>query len=241
MTKEQILSELKRIAGENGGKAPGFQRFASETGLRKSDWYPHLWLRWGDAVSEAGLQRNALMTAYDTRFLIEKYIELIRELGRFPIVGELKRKRRKDPSFPSPGAFSKLGAKQERITKITEFCQSRVGFDDVLSCCLAVTDAGKNKPDSTDSNLDVGFVYLIKHGNRNEYKIGKTCNPLRREGEVRLELPERIKPIHFIETDDPTGVERYWHTRFADKRKEGEWFALTAEDVRAFKRWRKIY
>jgi hypothetical protein len=241
MDKQEIKSELRRIAAENGGKAPGFQRFARETGLRKSDWYPHLWLRWGDAVSEAGLQPNALLTAYDICHLIEKYIELIRELGRFPIEGELKIKRRKDPSFPTPGAFSKLGSKQERIRKITEFCQSRAGLDDVLSCCLAVTDVERNRSDSADSNLDVGFVYLIKHGNRNEYKIGKTCNPLRREGEVRLELPEKVKPIHYIKTDDPAGVERYWHSRFADKRKEGEWFALTAEDVRAFKKWRRIH
>ena len=40
MNKQEILSEIKRLAKENDGKAPGFQRFSSETGLRKADWYP---------------------------------------------------------------------------------------------------------------------------------------------------------------------------------------------------------
>lgn len=87
----------------------------------------------------------------------------------------------------------------------------------------------------------VGFVYLIKHGSRREYKIGKTNDRLRREGEISLQLPEKIAPIHYIETDDPSGIENYWHKRFAEKRKEGEWFSLSEEDVRNFKRWKRIY
>jgi len=51
-------------------------------------------------------------------------------------------------------------------------------------------------------------------------------------------LPSAIGWRRFAEE---AGIENYWHSRFAAKRKEGEWFALTAQDVRAFKRWKRVY
>lgn len=86
-----------------------------------------------------------------------------------------------------------------------------------------------------------GYVYLVRHGSGREFKIGRTSNPVRREGEVSIELPKRLEPVHVIETDDPSGVESYWHRRFAGKRLNGEWFALSQQDVRAFNRWKKIF
>ena len=214
-----------------------------ETGIRKADWYPRYWLRWGDAVREAGFEPNTLSTAFDVDFLILKYIELIRELKRFPIEGDLAIKRMQDKSFPNRGAFNSLGFKAQRAMKIAEYVRQHDAYSDVLPFCSEI-DFNKTHEGDYDAVSEapgVGYVYLVRHGTRREYKIGRTNNPVRREGEFALQLPETLEPIHYIKTDDPAGIENYWHRRFAEKRQNGEWFALTLQDVRAFKRWRRIY
>ena len=80
----------------------------------------------------------------------------------------------------------------------------------------------------------VGYVYLIKSGRH--HKVGRTNSVGRRERELEIQLPEKAATVHVIKTDDPVGIEGYWHQRFADRRRNGEWFELSREDVAAFKR-----
>jgi hypothetical protein len=53
---------------------------------------------------------------------------------------------------------------------------------------------------------------------------------------LRIQLPVREELVHAIETDDPSGIEAYWHQRFKPRRANGEWFRLDPSDVTAFKR-----
>jgi len=72
-TRQEILSEIKRAAQENGGRPLGKARFESETGIKPYDW-GRFWARFGDAVKEAGFVPNRLQLAYDNGFLLEKIV-----------------------------------------------------------------------------------------------------------------------------------------------------------------------
>ncbi|MBI1346424.1 GIY-YIG nuclease family protein [bacterium] len=244
MNKADIISEIQRTAADNGNVPLGVARFEAATGIKTADWFGIHWARWGDALRDAGFEPNQLQGAYEKEELLQKYAELARALGRIPVRGDLGLKRRADPDFPSWNTFERLGKKAELIRKLGEFCRSQKGFEEVVLWCESYS--GSSKAESNEDELSaeedhIGYVYLLKHGSRREYKIGCTNNPLRREGELGIQLPEKCQPVHYIQTDDPDGVEAYWHRRFSSKRKEGEWFSLTPQDVRAFKRWRRIY
>lgn len=250
MKKAHILAEIRRTASANGGVALGEARFEAETRIQRRDWYGVHWARWSDAVQEAGLVPNQLNTAFEDAKLLASYARYAQELGCLPTMGDLRLKRRADADFPSWNTFGRLGTKVKLVRLVREHCQGNVGLASVTGLCdqyllgADQTSAAAEAEDTLtpeDTLTSIGYVYLLKHGSRREYKIGRTNNPLRREGELGIQLPEKCQPVHYIKTDDPEGVEAYWHRRFASKRKEGEWFALTAQDVRAFKRWRRIY
>ncbi len=243
MDKEEIIREIRRTANTNGGGALGWRRFETETGIRYYDWYGQYWTRWSDAVREAGLEPNRMSEAFDEAYLVEQLALLTRRLGRVPTEGDLRLATKDDPELPSEKSFRRLGSKPLRAARVLAHCEANPGNDDVAAFWRQVQAAepAEEIAEADDISTPIGYVYLVKHGTRREYKIGRTNNPLRREGELGIQLPEKCQPIHYIRTDDPAGVEAYWHNRFANHRKEGEWFSLTAEDVRAFKRWRRIY
>jgi len=239
ITKEKILDEIKRTAKENGGKPLGIARFEKETGVNKYDWGRY-WSRFGDLLQEAGFMPNQFGDAYADEFIIEKMIGLIRKLGKFPTHGELRIEKNSNSSFPHAATlFDTKERKVELAVKIVEWCMGKEGYDDIIGFCRPITE-GQNKKEALNevSAKVLGEVYLFKSGRY--YKIGKTNDTVRRGSELRVQLAEVPNLIHSIRTDDPSGVEAYWHKRFETKRMNGEWFDLTAADIKAFKSWRKI-
>jgi hypothetical protein len=236
MDKNHILKEIKRTTEENGSVPLGMARFEKETGIKKYDWYGKYWTKWGDAIREAGYEPNKLQTAYDGEWLIKQLILLIREIRKFPTVGDIKIKSFNSKNFPSHNTFWRLGNQSDRAKKILDYCEDKSEYQDVIEICKKVPHTPEKKDEYDTKEIDVkfGFVYLMKSGKY--YKIGKSDFVERRKYDIGIKLPEELKTVHKIKTDDPSGIEAYWHKRFEAKRKQGEWFDLSSADISAFKR-----
>lgn len=225
MKKQQILAEIHRTAQANGGRPLGRDRFERETGIRTSDWEGKYWARWNDAVRDAGLSPNQLVSAYDEAHLLAQLASLVRELGRFPTSREMILRRRHDAQFPSQTVYKRFGSKTELAAKLLEYCSADQALLDVAKFCRPIVAPASDSvdravEDDDDDDAGFGFVYLIKSGRY--YKIGRSNAAGRREREIALQLPEKAATMHVIRTDDPPGIEGYWHQRFAEKRRNGE-------------------
>lgn len=235
VTRERILAEIRRTAEANGGRPLGIDRFAAETGIREHDWRGRYWVRWSDALEAAGYAPNQLTPRYDDDQALARLVAEIRRLGRMPTDSERNLIRRQDESFPSASVFRRLGSKRDLARQVVAYCQPRPECQDVIGMVASLLDDAPAPSDAdTDDSEDAGFVYLLKSGRH--YKIGWTRDVGRRQYDLKIQLPEAATEVHVIATDDPLGIERYWHDRFSDRRKNGEWFELTRADVAAFRR-----
>jgi hypothetical protein len=206
MSRERILAEIRRLADSQGGKPPGQERFSRATGIAKADWYGKYWVRWSDAVRAAGFEPNRLSSATPDDLLLQKLAEVVKALGHFPVSAELRMRARSDPTFPDETTFSnRLGNKAKRASRLQAWCRER-GMDDIADLCSQHAVGREDAP--SRALLETGSVYLLKSGRY--YKIGRSNSVGRRERELAIQLPEKARVVHVIETDDPAGIEAYW-------------------------------
>ena len=237
MDRKFIIEQIVEVSRAIGGKSPGRRRFERLTGVKEADWSGKYWARWGDALQEAGLQQNEFNDASDKSALAASYVRFVEELGHIPTEPELRMKSRGDKSFPSHNTFRKaFESKQGTLRAALRHAKENYLPPEVVELIDAAITPVSYLEEVDSQETVVGFVYLMKSGRH--YKIGKTNSPDRRQYEIGLQLPSKIEPLHSIRTDDPSGIEAYWHNRFKDKHLNGEWFALTIDDVRAFKKRR---
>ena len=230
--RERIIAEIRRLAEANGGQPPGRQVFEAQTGIRYAEWYGIHWARWGDAVVEAGFSPNSVQAKLDPDSILRQVAEAYRYFGRAATDGELRLYGRTRPDFPAHSTISShFAGKAGLIAALRTWVSERPDFKDVSALLPSdvLAPAAPRQAKSKD-----GSVYLIQSGPH--YKIGRSDELERRVKEIRIALPAAALLVHAITTDDPPGIEAYWHRRFADRRANGEWFKLTPADVLAFKR-----
>ena len=88
-------------------------------------------------------------------------------------------------------------------------------------------------------SMRFGFVYLVK-GTNGYYKIGRTLNIADRMKTFSVKLPFDVELEHTIESDDYIAAEKELHKRYAKRRVNGEWFALTEADVKRIKKLKRL-
>jgi hypothetical protein len=164
--------------------------------------------------------------------------DVAKQLGRFPTTGDVEYELPRRKGAPSSATLFARWKMPELAAAVEEYAERHGDHEVARFARTYVPPRGHKKLQSDDSSA-VGYVYMQRHGA--DYKIGYTTSLNKRGRQIQIELPQEIELVHSILTDDPTGVEAYWHKRFAVKRTRGEWFKLTKTDVAAFKRWSKIW
>ena len=243
LSREAIVLEIRRCADQNGGVAVGRARFTARTGIREADWLGRYWATWSDAVGRRGSHLNQLQGRYADEVLLEALAALARDLGHNPREPEIRMRRQPTPASRATARSSTSACRRAPrapspvLRLVLRVRRRSRGARHAIRRCRGGRAARRARQwrrgaygTASSTSWRVG-----KH-----YKVGRSLDFGRRSREIDLQLPERAERVHAIRTDDPVGVERYWHERFAARRLNGEWFLLTKSDVAAFKRWRSI-
>jgi hypothetical protein len=234
--RDHIIAEIKRLVAESGGEVPGQRAFELATGIRHGEWFGVYWARWGDALTAAGFAPNEWQERFDPDTVLAALAEATRHYGHVPTKGEIRLYRREHPNLPNEKTFAAhFGSKDQVVDRLREWVAGKPEFPDVAMILGPRQPRPNTKPRISRALAPrEGFVYLIRSGDH--HKIGRSDELERRVKEIRVALPAAAILEHSIRTDDPPGIEAYWHRRFADRRANGEWFKLTPTDVTAFKR-----
>lgn len=204
-----------------------------------ADWYGSLFRRWGDALAEAGYEPNEKQDKLSPEHVLREYAKVVRHFGRVPAAIDLRMYSRERPEVPGHTTFiNHFGNKAGLDAALARWVCGQDEFQDLIAMLPPPKESpiveAAGAPARGGVRRTEGLVYLLKSGDH--YKIGRSQELERRVREIRIAMPEEVSLVHSIRTDDPSGIEAYWHNRFKERRANGEWFRLNAADVRAFKR-----
>lgn len=93
---------------------------------------------------------------------------------------------------------------------------------------LSVPEREETTSESTRDRS--GYVYLLK-SDSGSYKIGRSKRPDDRLATFSVKLPFPVRYVCLLKSEDMYSLEKELHARFEQRRIDGEWFALSQEDI----------
>lgn len=213
-----LLTDLKEVAKANKEKIT-LKKY-NQKGIYNSDTFIKRFGTWNKALAKAEISERISRNP-SREVLFENLKKVWDYLGRNPRGREMS----KDPSKWAQDAYIHFFGSWKNTLKKFELWILEIK-DEVNS------DLPVLSPKNT-----ISHVYLIK-GNE-FYKIGKTDDLGRRLRELQTQGEYEQTYKHIILTEDPYGIETYWHKRFKDKRRKNggkytDWFDLNDEEVKIF-------
>lgn len=223
--KALIVAAIRKAAADNGGLPPNEMQFRRMTGYSAYTWRGKYWVRWSEALQDAGFP-NPRTLANDDEYLLSRLAAAARHYRHAPSFVELTHYGRSHRGFPSQMSFARVfQTKHNMIDRLLRWAESKPDMADIAGFC-------SRSRNGSPLSGELPAVYLLRSGEF--FKIGWTSTLIRRIEDLQTGLPEPAELLHVIRTPDPRGTEARWHRRFAEKRVRGEWFKLTSEDVAAF-------
>ncbi len=240
VAREEIIAEIHKFVATKH-KSPGERQFVAATRIKTSAWKGRFWARWSDAVREAGYDPNSMTPKIPEELILDQLASFVAKLGHFPVKDEINVQARATPGFPMwdtikkrfgsmPGTAQALlrPSRESGNEGLANLCEERIAREAMKPAPIPNGESLRRKGKS-------GVVYLKYSPSLRLYKIGKANDARKRGAGISLLLPEDLVHKHEITTDCPYILEKYWHSRFREKKRQGEWFDLTSSDLEAFK------
>ena len=80
------------------------------------------------------------------------------------------------------------------------------------------------------------YLYIIRVGNSDCYKIGSSCNVKGRIKDIQGYNTDELKLVHKYKIENMS-IEKQLHKKYKHKRIRGEWFRLIKKDIGDIKKW----
>ncbi|HAA28666.1 MAG TPA: hypothetical protein DCE56_14500 [Cyanobacteria bacterium UBA8553] len=104
--------------------------------------------------------------------------------------------------------------------------------------CITLNQHGIYKLSKMSPTNDrSGYIYVVRSGSSNLYKIGRTTNFQKRLKTLQTSCAVQLTVVKTFMSLDAVSLEKAVHSKFAHFRQKGEWFELNSEQLAQLLSW----